>query len=72
MPDDCPSLAINFIGCVDIPCRDEVVPFAVFVDRVDVEVVPGIRRVVTGPRLGWIEGNIGLRWINMIKTAPFE
>lgn len=58
LPDDDACAAIDLIDCVGVTCGDEVVPFGILVDAVDVEVVPGVGGVVTATSLAGVEGEI--------------
>ena len=55
LPDDIARSAVNLVHGVGVSGRDQVVPVGVLVDRVDVEVVPGVRAVVAGAGLAGIQ-----------------
>jgi hypothetical protein len=52
--------------------RDEVVARAVLVDAVDVEVVPGVGRVVARAGLARVEREDGLGGRDVVEAVPFE
>jgi hypothetical protein len=56
LPNEVPSGTINFVYGVGVSSRYEVVTRAVFVNGVDVEVVPSIRAIVARASLTGIEG----------------
>lgn len=54
-PDDLAGSAIDLVDCTGITGRDQIVTIGILVNRVDMEVVPCIRRIVSRPRLTRIE-----------------
>lgn len=55
-PDNLAGGAVDLVDCAGIASRDEIVTLGIFVDGVDVEVIPRIRRVVTGAGLARVNG----------------
>jgi hypothetical protein len=59
-PNDGAVGAIDLVNGASIAGRDQVVTVSVFVYRVDVEVVPGVGRVVARASLARVDGKDGL------------
>jgi hypothetical protein len=55
LPDDGAGAAVDLVYCVGVACGDQVVPFSVLVNAVDVEVVPSVGRVVAAASLAGVE-----------------
>jgi hypothetical protein len=55
LPDDISGFAVDFVHGIGVTSRDQIVAFIVLVNRVDVEVVPRIRAVVTSTCLSWVQ-----------------
>ena len=49
-PDDGSGGAVDFVDGGGMPARDQVVVFGVTIDGVDVEIVKGIRTVMSGSK----------------------
>lgn len=54
-PDDLAGGAIDLVDCTGVAGRDQIVAVGVFVDGVDMEVVPCIGRIVSRARLTGVE-----------------
>lgn len=59
-PDNLAGGAVDLVDGAGIPSRDQVVASSIFVDRVDVEVVPCIRRVISSSCLTRVQRENGL------------
>lgn len=59
-PDNLSCGTINLVDGACVSRRDEIVSLAIFVDRVDVEVVPCVRGVVAGSSLSRVDGKDSL------------
>lgn len=59
-PDNLAGGAIDLVDCTGITGRDQVVTIGILVNRVDMEVVPCIRRIVPCSRLAGVEGEDSL------------
>src|SRR5262249_10149776 len=64
-PDDPAAPAVDLVDGVRVPRRNEEVPIRVRVDRVDVEVVVGNRRLVWALLVRLVERNV-------VDAMPFE
>jgi hypothetical protein len=71
-PDDLSVGSVDFVNGACIASGDEIVPINIFVDAIDMEVVPSIGAIVTRPSLSWVDGQYRLVWLDMIKTGPLE
>ena len=59
-PDNLSCGTVNLVDGACVSRRDEIVSLAIFVDRVDVEVVPCVGRVVAGSSLSRVDGEDSL------------
>jgi hypothetical protein len=59
-PDYLAGCTVDLVYGAGVAGGNKVVTLGVLVDRVDVEVVPGVRRVVAGAGLTGINGKDGL------------
>jgi hypothetical protein len=59
-PDDLAGCTVDLVYGAGVAGGNKVVTLGVLVNRVDVEVVPGVRRVVAGAGLAGVDGKDGL------------
>lgn len=71
-PDDATVGAVDLVHGAGVAGRDEVVALGIFVDAVDVEVVPRIRRVVARAGLTWVDGQDGFVWGDVVEAGPLK
>lgn len=55
-PDNLAGGTVDFVDCAGIASRNEIIALGIFVHGIDVEVIPCIRRVVTGAGLTGVDG----------------
>ena len=71
-PDDATVSAVDLVHATCISGGYHVVPIWILVNTVDMEVVPGIRAIVPGARLSWIDRKYSFVRGDMIQALPFE
>jgi hypothetical protein len=70
-PDDLTSGTIDFVYCTSITSRDQVVALGILVNRVDMEVVPCVRRIVSGTCLARIQRKDSL-CLSLAPNHPYR